>query len=430
MKEQANTTTSAALPDYLKTRYKGKDLQSSLRVLKLLDKHGNMSQKDVAQKCNATQPFAAMHLKRLRYEGLIKRASRRLPEGGGRPYATWQIDAEVNLFLGMVWYGPEFIMCLADYNGKSKIYERRDVQDVKSQGEVLEIIDAYVQKAMNYASTTQKHVRFAYVGMPGHMDADTGRLLKCVNAPVLVGLDFERHLAERYGLDCMVHAQFGHWFGESQLWPGETVTVINWDQGISLMTGCDGQVFFYNDKPGKRYRGVWDMAHIVVEKDGKQCRCGKRGCLEAYVGGGAICDRLNRKDLPNADALMKAAMQGDPEVIAALNDAAECLGKHLGFYLQFIGTDRLIITGVLSRVFDKFAPHLRKGLATLLNDDYIDAIGPSASVDPDGLMAAGTAEMAKRMFFDRNYFLKMRKESSRFFAQQTDEEPLPMVMTK
>jgi predicted NBD/HSP70 family sugar kinase len=38
-----------------------------------------------------------------------------------------------------------------------------------------------------------------------------------------------------------------------------------------------------------------ELGHIRIEKNGRPCQCGRKGCLEAYTGGWALMDMLRRK---------------------------------------------------------------------------------------------------------------------------------------
>ena len=55
--------------------------------------------------------------------------------------------------------------------------------------------------------------------------------------------------------------------------------------GASIVTGAPG-------RGGTAAAVEW--GHTTVEVGGRSCRCGSRGCLEAYVGAGAILDRYGR----------------------------------------------------------------------------------------------------------------------------------------
>ena len=52
---------------------------------------------------------------------------------------------------------------------------------------------------------------------------------------------------------------------------------------LSIGTGIGGAVFLNGELLNpKRYSG-FEVGHMVIEKDGKECNCGRKGCFECYA---------------------------------------------------------------------------------------------------------------------------------------------------
>lgn len=69
--------------------------------------------------------------------------------------------------------------------------------------------------------------------------------------------------------------------------------------GVVLGTGLGGGIIV----DGKLYRGrgaAGELGHMVIDINGPKCACGRRGCIESFVGGWAIKKRygLPEKVLP------------------------------------------------------------------------------------------------------------------------------------
>lgn len=64
---------------------------------------------------------------------------------------------------------------------------------------------------------------------------------------------------------------------------------------LALGTGVGGAVIINGDL----YRGTngcgGELGHIVIKAGGRECPCGKRGCLESYVSGNALSKRYEEK---------------------------------------------------------------------------------------------------------------------------------------
>jgi predicted NBD/HSP70 family sugar kinase len=92
-----------------------------------------------------------------------------------------------------------------------------------------------------------------------------------------------------------------------------------------------------------------EWGHTTVVVGGRPCRCGSRGCLEAYVGAEAILDRYGHP-LPGDDeetalaALLETAASS-PEAAKVLDDTAMYLGVGIANLINLFNPDRIILGG-------------------------------------------------------------------------------------
>ncbi|MBF4163277.1 ROK family transcriptional regulator [Nocardioides acrostichi] len=106
-----------------------------------------------------------------------------------------------------------------------------------------------------------------------------------------------------------------------------------------------------------------ELGHLTLDEQGPLCRCGSRGCLEAYASVTAV-RALMAEQLPDADIahIVEAARAGSVAARRAFEDA----GLHLGWGLAGIATlvnpDVLVIGGDLARAGDLVLEPARTGL--------------------------------------------------------------------
>lgn len=108
------------------------------------------------------------------------------------------------------------------------------------------------------------------------------------------------------------------------------------------------------------YRGATNSAgevgHTIIQLDGRQCRCGHKGCLEAYVGAPGILQTLREYDAnspwviahdqrSSIAALAAAAQQHNPLAQQVLAKTALYLGVGLGNLVNLFNLQLLIIGG-------------------------------------------------------------------------------------
>jgi predicted NBD/HSP70 family sugar kinase len=109
-----------------------------------------------------------------------------------------------------------------------------------------------------------------------------------------------------------------------------------------------------------------EIGHIVVERDGPLCRCGKKGCLEALASGEAIARQAEEairngkpskirelcggdSALVDAKLVFEAANSGDSLALAIINTAAEYIGIGLSMAGNVLDPDRIVLCGGLMK---------------------------------------------------------------------------------
>lgn len=134
------------------------------------------------------------------------------------------------------------------------------------------------------------------------------------------------------------------WFGAARGVDDAFVALVG--RGIGGAIVSQGQL-----QPGATgSAGEWGHSKIAV--DGAACQCGGRGCLEAYVGGGAIVrtwrdrgGRASGSDEQMLGALIKAADGGDPLAISVLDESARILSVGLANAVNVLNPTRVIVGG-------------------------------------------------------------------------------------
>jgi len=128
------------------------------------------------------------------------------------------------------------------------------------------------------------------------------------------------------------------WFGAGRGARQAVVCLMGSGLGASIVTGTPGL--------GGTSAAV-EWGHTTVEVGGRNCRCGSRGCLEAYVGAGAILDRYGRT-LPGQDeesALAALVAATDERAEEILQETALYLGAGIADLVNLFGPERIILGG-------------------------------------------------------------------------------------
>ncbi|WP_207755363.1 ROK family transcriptional regulator [Nonomuraea cypriaca] len=134
------------------------------------------------------------------------------------------------------------------------------------------------------------------------------------------------------------------WFGNARGADHALVALLGRGVGLGIVTG--GQVAY----GARSSAGEW--GHMVIERGGRACRCGNRGCVEAYLGSDAILSAwrdtgavFEGTGWRAVGELIAAAHGGDPAAGAIVEDVIDCLGAALGGMVNLTGPERIVIGG-------------------------------------------------------------------------------------
>lgn len=383
-------------------------IAGSMRTLCLVQQKGPLNQRTVANTLGVTLPAAFFHFQKLRNEGLLKTLKKRISSERGRPSELWDIDKVRNFTVGICVVPPFLYMGVSDFGGKVVLSEQHDLSGLDGIKLFCEFIDSFMSKAKRFASNKRGELRFVAVGLPGYLDPVNGVVTRSVNMPMLVGFDAEKHIRDKYGIQCRAHTHYySYYYGEMLTLPvNTTLSVIDWELGLGHVAGCGRETFNVASQKAGNIRGMQDIGHMRIVPNGRDCICGRKGCLEAYTGGWAVLKRLGRPDIKTLADINIAVEKGDEQVLGELSAAAKIIGESMAWVVEFLGVDRVIVTGPLSQSFEYVKNAFCQGLQKYLTRDEIDSLAPTASVDPINRIISGSCVAGTYMFFYPNYYMR------------------------
>jgi glucokinase len=245
-----------------------------------------------------------------------------------------------------------------------------------------EMIEA-VREAADAADLESQELRGVGVGSPGVVDADTGAVSTARNLPDWEGsFELGATLSKELGTPVFVgndvqvatDAEFKLGAGK----PYDSVLGVFWGTGVGGGLVLDG-------KPWIGRGGAGEIGHMVVKIGGARCPCGRRGCMEAYAGRGAMEARArkradegkktdlfklmkehNRTRLTSA-IWARALDREDKLAIGLIDEAVEALGAGVASAVNLLDVEAVIIGGGLGvrfgepmakRISEAMHPHL------------------------------------------------------------------------
>lgn len=180
---------------------------------------------------------------------------------------------------------------------------------------------------------------------------------------------------------------------------------------VSVGTGIGAAIIH----DGEIYRGAFGTApefgHVVIEPGGRQCSCGKKGCLERYASGTALPDTTRElrgryeTSLPTGAAghqVTAAAREGDPLGRAVMDDFARRLGTGLSLIVDVLDPELIVLGGGVADDADLFLPLARKVMAeSIVGPGFrpLPRLATSELGGPAGMI--GVADLARSTYGNR-----------------------------
>jgi len=190
------------------------------------------------------------------------------------------------------------------------------------------------------------------LGLAGGVDADSGTLLFAPNLKRWVGFSFKREFERRLKIRAVADND-----ANVAVWGGYVVGLKRKPRhvvGVTLGTGVGGGLIL----DGKLHRGATgaagELGHVIVRAGGALCRCGRRGCVEAYAGTYGlqrIARRLMRRPPSplTPKALAEAARAGVPGAKKVWDEAGTWLGLGLSNAVLMFNPDAVLLLGGVAR---------------------------------------------------------------------------------
>lgn len=279
--------------------------------------------------------------------------------------------------IGIDLGGSHIAMGIVDNRGK--ILEKVEKRITKAEkGNIKKVIEEYIfEKTENFLK--QYKVTEIGIAIPGTVK--DGIVVKSVNLglknyDIIKKLQEKIHLPIQIRNDAKCAAIAENVYG----------ALKSYDRSIflTLGTGIGGAVIIHNALLDTGALPGCEFGHMVIEKNGKECKCGKRGCWEKYASMKAFKDSL--REILGVDEKTSGKELLD---ILRKND------KNNPKYMQ------------INKLIEEYIQYLSIGISNLINIFEPEAIGIGGSfVYYEEIFL----EPLKKTLLEKNLLFNERKE--------------------
>jgi glucokinase len=271
--------------------------------------------------------------------------------------------------------GTKIQTAIVDRDGTVSGEARRPTPTSGGPADVARAMAEALREAAAAAAVEPDRLAGVGVGSPGEADGKTGLVSSARNLPGWEGsFPLGETLAEalgtpvRIGNDVQVAVEGEHRLGAGR--PYGSFLGVWWGTGVGGGIVLDGRPWLGRGAAG-------EIGHIVVERDGAICPCGRRGCMEAYAGRAAMEAEARRRhgDGEKTDLFKLMEKHGKPRLTSgiwarALDHGDDLATKLIARAIAALGT------GVASacNVLDVEAVVIGGGLGDRFGKSHIDAL--------------------------------------------------------
>lgn len=329
----------------------------------------------------------------------------------GRPQVALALDPKGAAVVAMVLSLNYLSAAIIDYSGTILADDSRKL---RTQGMTADaLVDActtMVRDLIGRLDNPARPVLRIALAVQGVTDSGSRKLLW---SPITPHNDiaFADRLESALGIsttvenDCNMIAEALRWRDPAR-YRSDFIAILL-SHGIGMGLVLKGELFTGTQSSGGEF------GHMIHRPDGALCRCGRRGCVEAYAGNYAIWRNARQgseDDEPLADisdgdikALAEAARAHDGPEREAFRKAGEAIGFGLGSMFALIDPAPLAFVGVGASAFDLMEPHVRAAIAKTAGGAHSKAISFDTEADEVPLIREGCT-MRALIYVDQEIF--------------------------
>ncbi|MCT8997982.1 ROK family transcriptional regulator [Chelativorans intermedius] len=369
-------------------------------VIAAVRRAGQPSRTEIARQTGLSHSTISAIASDLIEEGIMREVGQgeAAPARRGRPQVALGLDPEAASVACLHLSFNSLSAVLVDYRGRVIDSRLHRLETLRLSREAL--LAAAVSAVREISAGRGNFLRIA-VAVQGITDAAGSRMLWSPITPHS-DLDFGGALEAAFGVpvtvqnDCNMIAAALRWRNPRRYRDNFVAILLSHGIGMGLM--LNGKLF-----TGTR-SSAGEFGHMIHRPEGALCRCGKRGCIEAYAGNYAIWRRARGRSAmeePVADvepgemeALAAMARQEEGPARQAFREAAEAIGYGIGSLFALIDPAPVAIVGQGTAAFDILEPEIRAALARTAGGQHADAISFETWPDEEPFIQHGCAMTA------------------------------------
>jgi predicted NBD/HSP70 family sugar kinase len=329
------------------------------RIVALLRERGPLSQADLARASGLSPATVSAIARELRESGWLEEHAGD-PPVRGRALA---LSRSAGVAVGIDFGHSHVRVAVADL-AHTVLAEAEEPLDVDHEADEGVARAGHIVRALlAKVGVGADRVTGVGMGLPGPLRRDTGEVGDSAILPGWIGARPEALMEAELGLPVRVEndANLGA-LAETVWGAGRGCADLVY---VKVATGVGAGLVL----SGRLYHGhggtAGELGHVTIDDAGPICRCGNRGCLEAFAGAEAVLEPLRRRhgERLTLRQVVAQAHAGDVGCRRVIADAGRALGVAVGGVCNLLAPERVVVGGELAQAGDLLLDAARAGVA-------------------------------------------------------------------
>jgi len=259
--------------------------------------------------------------------------------------------------LGFDIGGTKVAICVAMSDGKILASGRVDNKERPPEAVLPELV-ATGERLIAEAGLTKKDIVALGIGSPAPHDIPRGLITAPTNMKSWVNVPIRDFLAENFQTEAYMEndanaGALAEWFFGA----GKKCRNMLY---LTMSTGIGGGIITNGHLVQGHDYYAGECGHIVLDLNGPLCNCGMRGCYEAFCGGRALANRMQRElaNQPNSAvvrhaggkvenidmvALVEAVKEGDAYACKLWDEMCLRNSQAIGLFINTFNPDMIVL---------------------------------------------------------------------------------------
>lgn len=330
-------------------------LNNKKRIIRLLSKERELTKLDIARKLDISVPTVTTIVGELIEEALVEEAGMAGSTGGRKPMIIRFLpDSRFSIGVDL---GSDFIRAVLTNLDSKIVADKKIPLKNREEAEVLKSMETLIQELMKEQGLQKGKLLGIGFSLPGTVDEKKLKLEVAANLN-LKNLYFNK-FSEVFDVPIYLENEANAGvLAEWQLGIAREKSNVIY---ISITEGVGGGIII----DGKMYKGsamrAGEIGHMTINKNGRQCNCGKKGCWETYASNRALLAEYNeacKEEAKTIDEVMEKYKAGQLEAVKVIDKYINDLAEGIQNLLFIFNPDNIVVGGTISAYGDMFTEKL------------------------------------------------------------------------